>query len=209
MNDDKGGVIVKILNNRFSRFVIACISLLLLFNSIQESYAKYVSSATANSSFTIAQWAFTVNSQDVLNNSDFSNTITPVFTNNPNVADGTIAPNSEGYFDLVINAQNVGVSFTQTISLTRGTTNTVSDLVFTGYSLNGGSINTFTNQTTPTITTDIELTNTTRVNTYRIYVRWIDGTGENMNNAADTTAAKTGVANVATNIQFIQKASQS
>ena len=94
------------------------------------------------------------------------------------------------------------------ISLSRGSTNTVSDLVFTGYSLNSGTVTTFTNQTTPTITTDIELTDLTRVNTYRIYVKWLDGTGENMDNAADTTAAKTGVANVATNIQFIQKASQ-
>ena len=80
----------KIIHNRKFKLLIACISLLLLVDLVQDTYAKYVSSADANGDFTIARWAFKVNDQDIISNQNFSNTIVPVFDSNENIKNGVI-----------------------------------------------------------------------------------------------------------------------
>ena len=199
---------MQLMKNRRIRFFIAFLSLFLLFDMIQNSYAKYVSSAEATNNLTIAKWAFQVNDQDVLTNSDFSNTITPVFPGSNYVNQGYIAPNSEGYFDIEIDSSNVDVSFNETITIGLDTTNTVSDLVITKYQINGGSIINFQNNQN-SITTSHALNDQNSVNTYRIYVKWLEGSGETMNNAADTNASKNGIAAIAITINFIQTTSSS
>lgn len=197
----------KLLKNRKFRLLLACISLLLLVDMVQDSYAKYVSSAEASSNLTIARWAFMVNNQDVLNNSNFSTTILPVIDSNPNIAAGVIAPTSTGYFDVTIDSSNVGVSYDEEITLSTGTNNTVTDIMFTGYKLNNEeSIVEFQNTTNPTFTISHPLTEQNKVNTYRFYIKWNDGTGETMNNTADTQATVDGNATVKINLRFIQKA---
>ena len=197
----------KIIKNRKFRLLLACISLLLLVDMIQDSYAKYVSSAEANGNLTIARWAFMVNNQDVLNNSDFSATIVPVFDTNQHIASGVIAPTSTGYFDVTIDSSNVGVSYDEQITLTTGTGNTVTDLIFTGYKLNNNNVVSLTNTTNPTFTTSHLLSETNKVNTYRFFIEWKDGNNETMNNSADTQASASGNATVKINLRFIQKAS--
>lgn len=194
---------INILKNRKIRFFMAFFSLLLLFDMIQNSYAKYVSSAEASSNFTIAKWAFKVNDQDVLTNSDFSNTITPVFPGNSYVGQGYIAPNSEGYFDIEIDSTDVDVTFDETITLALDDDNTVTDLQITKYQLNGGQAINFSNNNT-VITTSHSLNEQNTVNTYRIYVKWLEGNNETMDNEDDTLASKNGVAAVSITINFIQ-----
>ena len=194
-----------ILNNKRINLFIALISLLLLITMVQNTYAKYVSSANAYTNFTIATWAFVINRQDVLSNSNFSNTITPVFINNDNIKQGVIAPTSEGYFDLAIDASGTDVSFTETITVANSANNKISDLKITGYQINGGDLVEFT-EATNTITTDHLLSDHTRTTTYRIFIKWYDGEGENMDNQADTQASLNDTAKVNVNVQFIQKA---
>lgn len=197
----------RFFKNRKFRLLLASISLLLLVDMIQETYAKYISSAEANSAFTIANWSFLVNEQDVITNSDFSNTIIPVIDANNNIKTGYIAPTSTGYFDITIDSSNVGVAFDEEISLLSGTNNTVSDIIFTGYKINDGDLVELSNNTNPTITINHNLNEIETINTYRFYIKWHDGENENMNNAADTQAATNGTASVKTNIRFIQRAS--
>ena len=130
----------KILKNRKFRLLLACISLLLLVNMIQDSYAKYVTSAEGETNFTIASWSFLVNQQDVISNSNFSNTIIPVINSNANIKAGTIAPTSTGYFEVTIDSSDVDVAFNEVITLSQGSDNTITDLLFTGYTLNGGQM---------------------------------------------------------------------
>lgn len=193
----------KIFSSRKFRFLLACISLIVLMDLIQDTYAKYVSAADATSNFTIARWAFTINNQDIVANSNFSNTIVPVLDANENISSGVIAPTSTGYFDVVINSSNVGVAFDETITLSLNEDNTVTDLVFTGYKKNNDPIVNFTN--TSEITTSHQLNEATTINTYRFYIAWQDGTGETMNNAADTNASRSGVAAIDVNINFVQR----
>lgn len=194
----------KIISNKKFRLLLACISLLLLMDLVQDTYAKYVSSADASSNFTIARWAFTVNNQDVVSNNNFSNTIVPVFDTNANISAGVIAPTSTGYFDITIDSSNVGVSFDEIITINQSNNNTITDLVFTGYKKNNGELITFDN--TNEINTTYLLSEETTINTYRFYIAWQDGEGENMNNESDTDASIDGIAAVTVNIQFIQKA---
>ena len=199
---------INILQKRQFRLLLACIALLLLVNLITDTYAKYISSANANSDLTIASWAFLVNNQDVLQNADFSNTIVPVFDTDANIASGVIAPTSTGYFDVTIDSSDVNLAFDETITLAQGTSNTVSDLVFTGYTLNGGTLVPLNNLTTTTITSNHTVNEQTTTNTYRFYIAWNDDANtQTMNNAADTAQANTGTASVSVNINFIQRAS--
>ena len=197
----------KIINNRKFRLLLACISLLILVDLVQDTYAKYVSSADANTNFTIARWAFTVNSQDIVANNNFSSTITPVFDQNAHIGNNVIAPTSTGHFQIVVYSSNVGVSFDETITLSNASTNTITDLKFTGYKKNNDPVIPFQNNQT-TITETHLLGEANTVNTYTFYIEWIDGTGESMDNADDTQASIDGVAAVHVNINFIQKASQ-
>lgn len=194
---------MELLKNRRIRFFLAFLSLFLLFDMVQNSYAKYVSSASATNNLTIAKWSFLVNDQDVLTNSNFSNTITPTFPGTNYVNQGYIAPDVEGYFDIEIDSTNVDVSFNETITLTLANTNTVTDLIITKYQVNGGTpIDFQSNQNS--ITTSHALNDQNRINTYRIYVKWLEGAGETMNNTADTNAAKNGVAAVNITLDFVQ-----
>lgn len=183
--------------------LLALASLLLLVSVIQNTYAKYISKATANSNFTIASWNFKVNNQDINANSNFSNVIVPVFENNPNIKDNVIAPTSEGYFDINIDHSNVDVSFTEKINLNLSDANTVSDLKITGYAINDGSIIEFNGNE---ISTDCLLGDNVKINKYRIYVTWIDGDGQTMQNKDDTEATKNGNASISVSLSFIQKA---
>ena len=186
------------------KLLLAMISLLVLTNSIQESYAKYISSASSMSNFTIAQWTFIVNNQDVLENEDFSSTIVPVIDSNSNIKDGVIAPTSTGHFDINIDFSNVEVAFKEEVSITQDSETNVSDLVLTGYSVNGGpKINIAAGDK---ITVNHALDDTSTTDNYRFFVEWVDGDGETMDNEADTEASEDGIAKVKVNLNFIQLA---
>jgi len=196
----------KIFKNRKFRLLLACISLLLLVDMIQDSYAKYTSSTEAESNLTIASWSFLVNNQDVINNSNFSNTIIPVLDQNNNIMPGKIAPTSTGYIDVTIDSSNVEVAFTEQISLTTGSSNTVDDLIFTGYKLNNGQTIIFDDNTNPTITVNHNLNEIETVNIYRFYIEWNDGINSTMDNTDDVDASINGIASIDVNINFIQRA---
>lgn len=178
---------------------VALMSLFFSISLIQSTYAKYVSSATNNTNITIARWNILVNNQDVVSNSNFVNNITPVFTGNTNVADGKIAPTAIGYYDITIDASNTDVSLSYTVSIEESELNTVTDIEVYSYTI--GSVT--TDYTVP-ITGQIKHNDTNKTATIRFNVRWKDGTGETMNNAADTQSAQDGVAAIKTMINFVQ-----
>ena len=186
------------------RLLLAMLSFLVLVNVVQESYAKYISSASADSNFSIAQWTFKVNAQDVLNNSDFSANIVPMIDSNIHIKDGYIAPTSTGYFDITVDYTGIGVSFNEQLSLEPGT-NSIDDFIVTGYTLNDGELITFDNDNYA-VSLDHLLTDTnpTSKDIYRFYVKWIDGENETMDNAADTEATKNETANIKVNLKFVQ-----
>ena len=189
--------------NRRVKIFIALLSLLYLITLVQDTYAKYTSSANANTNITISRWNILVNDQDIKNNSNFTNTIKPVFEDNENIATGVIAPTSKGYFDIIIDGTKTDVSFQYNINLALSSLNTVSDLKLTNYKVNDDD--TLHQIENNVISNQILYDSDNKIIKYRIFVEWIDGETETMNNEADTEATINGIAayDIAINITQI------
>lgn len=176
-------------------------SLIYLF---QSSYAKYRRNTETNIQGRIASWDIKINNESINNGTTLTNTITPVIDANQYVKQGTIAPGSTGYFDLVIDATNVDVDFTYTITGEVSEDTPLTDLKLTGYKLNNGNLITY-NDTTG-ITGDIPM-NTSTTN-LRIYFEWVDDATNEMNNQEDTEYAQNSSyqdTNIDVTIHFEQK----
>ncbi len=184
--------------------VLAICALILCITQIQQTYAKYLDTKEGDTDFTIAKWKILVNQQDITEASTMSSLITPVYIENEHMKEGVIAPGREGYFDLVIDSSNTEVSFRYDISVTSSENSSVNDLIITGYSLNDSEIIPVSDQLN-NLSNVIYYTDTNKENKIRIYFKWRDGTGENMNNEADTNASIQGVnAKLKANITFTQ-----
>lgn len=190
--------------NRKLKFILAVIALVFCITQIQQTYAKYVDTKEGDTNFTVAKWKILVNNQDITEAATMSSLINPVYVQNDNVAEGVIAPGSEGYFDLVIDASKTEVSFQYNVSVTTSENSSVKDLIITGYTLNDGTL----------IPVDSELNNISntvyyysenKVNSLRVYFKWLDGDGESMDNSADTEASlSNNSAKLKVNLSFIQ-----
>lgn len=189
--------------NRRVKIFIALLSLLYLITLVQDTYAKYTSSANANTNITISRWNILVNDQDIKNNSNFTNTIKPTFEENENIASGVIAPTSKGYFDIIIDGTKTDVSFQYNINLALSNLNTVSDLKLTNYKVNDDT--TLHQIENNVISNQVLYNSDNKIIKYRIFVEWIDGDAETMNNEADTEATINGIAayDIAINITQI------
>ena len=175
------------------------------------TYSIYVTGTSGNASVRIARWNLTVNNQDIVNNNNFSSVIEPVFPGNSNISSGVIAPTAEGYFDIVIDGSNTDVSFSYTITTSDNANSAVSDLVLSGYSIDGGE-----RQDVTSTNGQISITNSILYNdvdknvSLRVYFMWNDDSdnGAEMDNDDDTDATKNtnnrALLNV--NVTFVQLA---
>lgn len=164
---------------------IAIISFILI-------YAKYTTSANSQTDMPIARWDILVNNVSIKNQSDISATLQPVFPGNENIASDIIAPTAEGYFDLNFDYTAVDVSFKYKISLKPSDQSSVTDIVATGYSIDDGPKQEFTNFNED-ITDTIPLDTQTRTRKIRVYVKWNDDSDTaTMDNAKDTESALSG-----------------
>lgn len=192
------------LKNRKTKILIAFLALFLCVIQIKQTYAKYLDSKEGDTNFTVAKWKITVNNQDITEAATMSSLITPVYTQNDNVADNVIAPGSEGYFDLIIDGSKTDVSFKYILSASCDTDSSVQDLVITGYSVNSSSVITV-DSSLNNITNAIRYTDTNKVVNIRVYFKWKDGDGETMNNDSDTQASTSGKdAKIKASISLIQ-----
>ena len=173
------------------KLFIAIICLILCLFEVKQTYAKYTESKEGQTEFAVAMWRILLNGTDISSNAQLSSLINPVYENNNNIKNGVIAPGSEGYFDLVINATNTEVSFSYNISITSSVQSAVSDLVVYAYKINDGAITQVTNGLN-NLTNTINYNDPNKVINLRVYFKWLEGTGEQMNNTADTNAAING-----------------
>ena len=183
-------------------FFVALMSLFYCITFMQDTYAKYVSSASANADLTIARWNILINDQDILEESNFTDTIVPTFEGTTNIKSGVIAPTAEGYFDIVLDGEDTDVSFTYTISLDDNEDNTVTDLVITKYEIDGVEYQ----YDGSDITGDILFNDLNKTVAITFYVEWNDDSAtETMDNADDSEAANSGTAALDISVNVIQK----
>ena len=174
--------------NKKIKLFIAIVALIVCISQIKQTYAKYIESKNGDAEFTVASWRILLNNSDITEGAEMSSLINPVYENNNNVASGVIAPGSEGYFDLEINATNTEVSFNYNISITSSENSDVEDLVISAYKVDDNAI-TYVNGEVNNITDTINYAVQDKVINLRIYFKWLEGEGEQMNNEADTAAS--------------------
>ena len=181
-------------------FFIALISLFYCVTIMQDTYAKYLSSATENAELTIARWSILINDQDVVNESNFTDTISPIFNGTTHIKSDVVAPTAQGYFELELNGENTDVSFQYTISIDT-TDAVVEDLKITSYQIG----NTTTQYSGNDVTGSILLNDVDRTQTIRFNVEWDDNAAtETMDNEADTAASTEETTGFTVNINLIQ-----
>ena len=181
-------------------FFVALMSLLYCITPMQDTYAKYVSSAVENAELTIARWSILINDQDVVNESNFTDTISPVFNGSTNIASDVIAPTAQGYFELLLNGTNTDVSFQYTISIDT-TDCAVDDLKITSYSIDGVTYQYNGSDVTGTILLNAQ----DKTADIIFNVEWDDNAStQTMDNAADTEAAQEETASFTVNVNLIQ-----
>ena len=158
----------------------------IIFVTIVQIYAKYLSTTQGISSLTIANWNILVNDSSIKSNTDISNSIVPVFPGTEHIAENIIAPTAEGYFDLNLDFTHADVSFKYEITLAADENSSVTDLVATGYSIDGSEKINFENYNDP-ITEIIPLSSESKTRKIRVYIMWNDtADSQTMNNDADT-----------------------
>lgn len=171
------------LEKKFLMIVLTFSSLFITMCMISETYGKYVTVASTTTSSTIARWKIIVNDDDITLGSTSSSLITPVFPGNNDISEGVIAPNAVGYFDLVIDASDVDVSFSYEIEINPNEDSPVTELVATKYIINGGQEVTFGDE--KKINGEVRLAQNNDPINIRVYVKWDDDL-ELMTNAEDT-----------------------
>ena len=195
-------------NKRKIFLLLSFLSLFLCLYFVSDTYAKYLTKASAGVTGQVAKWNIKVNNTNVRNNDTLTNVITPVFAGSQHVAANVIAPTVTGYFDLQLDASDVDISFTYNISVARNAN--LRDFVVTGYQVDSGTTNSVdVSVETPTISDDILITDTTRTHTIRVFIGWNDDADtQELNNAQDTTVTGTyDNINLTVNLSFVQKAS--
>ena len=115
------------------KIVLFLFLLLVFVLDVTTAYSKYTSEAIGEVKTNIAKWQILVNDNDITSNYTSTIDFTPVIEENVNVAANTMAPQSKGYFDIEINPENVGTSFTYTIELLPLENSDITDIVITDY----------------------------------------------------------------------------
>ena len=171
--------------------LLVVLSILLCLFFVQESLAKYITAADETANISIARWKILVNDEDIRDENTVNTVINPVFLGNDNIAENIIAPTSEGYFDLIIDAREADVSFKYKISMSVNQNSSVKDLVATKYVVNGGESITMDINNQTIENTVLYGNNNSTIN-IRVYIVWNDGDGSLMDNSADTLATTSG-----------------
>lgn len=185
-------------------FLMFTLSFLFLVVTFENTYSKYRTSASGESNMQIARWNIVVNNETISTNEQTINTLSPYFLNNDNIADGYIAPSAIGYFDIIIDASAVDVSFSYDIATSIAVDSLVDDLVIIGYSIDGGAIIDVIGEFTG-ISEEVLLASTNKIRNVRLYVKWEDENNATMDNINDTMAAlNSGFAKVDVNLNFKQ-----
>lgn len=180
------------------KFILLFISLSVCLGLMSNTYSRYVAGTTGNIDVLLAKWQIFVNNNDITESTNSEIIFNPVIEENEYVSSNTFAPSSKGYFDIEIDPSNVDVSFNYTVDLGIENEN-IPDLMITKYSIipntyvDGDPIEVI-NLNNSSITNSMVFNNSIENFTFepftiRVYFEWIEGTGEQMDDAADTTAA--------------------
>ena len=91
--------------------IFACLWIIISLLIIRSTYAKYLTSIDGGTNVNIAQWNLILNKQDILQNSDFSSTLSLKVPKSDYYIEDYMVPGATGYYDLIIDSSNVSLPF--------------------------------------------------------------------------------------------------
>lgn len=184
---------------------LALLWLVISFLMIKTTYAKYLSSIDSNANISISAWRIKLNTQDVMDNSDFTQNVNLIFPGDNYYTADTIVPGALGYFDLVVDTSEIALGVRYTVTTEVGENSDIPDAKIVGYSFPGQQnyITYLENSENSVSSSSAASVNT---NTIRIYVSWNDNPNtETLNDSEDTQIATTsGKAILKANVLFEQ-----
>lgn len=189
---------------------------------MSNTYSRYVANTTGNLDMAFASWQILINEQDILEENISTIELEPVILENKNIATNTVAPSTQGYFDINIDPSNVDVSFKYELNI-KVLNENIPDLMITKYAIldesyeDGDEVitNTLENNTlngSLEFQQDIDNYQFTPF-TIRIYFEWYEGQDEKMNDQQDAeighqAAAENTALQIAASIKFEQQLEQ-
>lgn len=109
------------MKNKEFKIFLLIISTFVLLSNVNIAYSRYVNSATADTNTEVKRWEIAINNQAITYEDHNNKTIElePVIDQSSYVRNGYLAPNSTGYFDLLIDASLVNISYQYTLSISK------------------------------------------------------------------------------------------
>lgn len=166
---------------------ILVLALLLLVVGVGTyTYANYKSTATGTGKATVANWAITVNETDITTTETF--TLSDInWTTNDYVTSGKIAPGSEGYVEVNVDATGSEVAMQLTFSVGALTDSSGGSVTNTNIAVSKvvEVVDGQESEITGSSATAVIGLSDTKTKTYRVYVTWT-AVDEDTQNATDT-----------------------
>lgn len=174
----------RITNTRKIQLGALVLLLVVFFLSAKDTYARYITQNTADTTVGVEQWKIYVNGTDITMESAVPITVTPHYDASSSVVANKIAPGSTGYFDLTVDPSRINLSHEYLLTFTSPMKNL--DLKVSHYALAEGSTFTGTPAKTQIQSNTLAGSRTTNViYTIRCYFVWDDIEGV-LNDEADT-----------------------
>lgn len=181
-------------NKKHIVLICAILCLILTTILIRITYAQYITSLRTTSNVELGSWLLKVNNQDIIANSDFSNTVTPIFDgsiryNGANIANlsnpDTINPASVGYITLTIDYSGVSTPFLYKLSFDEpdDPSKLLQDLHVSSYTIDNIDYKYNGNED---IYIAITPDGTKTSQTVLLYITWNDDTNQIMDDLQDT-----------------------
>ena len=183
-------------NNNYVKTMMLIIILSLLFIIIRTTYSKYVSSQDNQSTISISKWHISINDQNIIENSDFTETLQVEFDSNANIAQNIIAPTSTGHFDIELDSTGTERSFEYVIKFVDEDSE-LPDFKIVSYTLNNDSeieIEEDQTEITGTVDPDVDgggnFTGAEVLNTFHFNIAWYDESDNKLDNYQDVAVSK-------------------
>lgn len=187
-------MINKLLNKKnidfkFLFLILAILSIIICSVTIQRTYAQYITSLPQTSHVKLGSWLLTINDQNIIENSNISESVVPHFYTKSGDQDlatqDKIVPTSTASLELVLDYSKVSTPFKYELTLSQTGTNMLDDFKIINITLDD-TVYTPENTNTITFTLDPE---TATSQTIRFDIIWDDSETQTMNDILDTSFA--------------------
>ena len=151
---------------------LTLIWLIITFNLVKTTYAKYVTNLDSNTSITISYWNIILNDENIMDMATKSNQMSIVFPRTQYSQKDVIVPGATGYLDLNLDCSYTTIPFKLTVtSSISDESDLKSDLKITGCSVDNGELISLDSDT---LDFSLDFSKDVINSKIRVYITWED-----------------------------------